>query len=135
MGSFLSWYQNYKCIVENGLKPGIHNAFGKGIYCTPEISTAEIYSSTFTSDTTKKQYKIVFQNRVNPKAIVYCGAKGGPEDYWYVEDEKDIRPYGICIKEIQSEIEKPKEEKKKIEEQNNSVNNVKSEKSDGCFIY
>ena len=33
--------------------------------------------------------------------MVKCNSKGGPHDYWNVPDEKDIRSYGICIKEYQ----------------------------------
>ena len=87
-------------IAKEGLKPGVRNAYGVGVYCTPNISTAEKYAEVFTSPTTHKKYKIVFQNRVKPCSIIKCKSKGGPDDYWYVEDGKDIRPYSICIKEV-----------------------------------
>ena len=87
-------------IAKDGLKPGHRNKFGIGVYCTPNIKTAEKYAEVFTSPITQKKYKIVFQNRVKPSAIVRCKSKGGPADYWYVENGKDIRPYSICIKEI-----------------------------------
>lgn len=87
-------------IVKEGLKPGHNNVYGIGIYCTPNIETAEKYAEIFTSPVTQKMYKIVFQNRVKPSSIVYCKDKGGPDDYWYITDEKDIRPYSICIKEL-----------------------------------
>ena len=87
-------------IAKEGLKPGTRNKFGVGVYCTPNISTAEKYAEVFISPITGKKYKIVFQNRVKPSSIIRCDSKGGPDDYWYVEDGKDIRPYSICIKEI-----------------------------------
>lgn len=87
-------------IAKEGLKPGVRNAYGVGVYCTPNISTAEKYAEVFTSPITHKKYKIVFQNRVKPCSIIKCKSKGGPDDYWYVEDGKDIRPYSICIKEV-----------------------------------
>ena len=87
-------------IAKEGLKPGTNNVYGVGVYCTPNISTAEQYSETFTNPQTKKKYKIVFQNRVKPSAIVKCKSKGGPDDYWYIPDGKDIRPYSICVKEV-----------------------------------
>ena len=87
-------------IAKEGLKPGVRNVYGVGIYCTPNISTAEKYAEVFTSPVTHKKYKIVFQNRVKPSSIIRCKSKGGPDDYWYVEDGKDIRPYSICIKEV-----------------------------------
>ena len=106
-------------IAKEGLKPGKNNRYGIGVYCTPNIYTAEIYAEIFKSPITGKKYKIVFQNRVRPSALIRCKSKGGPDDYWYVEDGKDIRPYGICIKEI-----KEKEENK----------NVKNSSSDSCSI-
>ena len=91
---------NAKAIILDGFKIGNRNKFGEGIYCTPNAKTAEQYSEVFTSPITNKKYKIIFQNRVKPSAIVRCKDKGGPDDYWYVKDGKDIRPYGFCIKEI-----------------------------------
>ena len=87
-------------IAKEGLKPGTNNVYGVGVYCTPNISTAEQYSETFTNPQTGKKYKIVFQNRVKPSSIVKCKSKGGPDDYWYIPDGKDIRPYSICVKEV-----------------------------------
>jgi hypothetical protein len=40
-----------------------------------------------------------FQNRVKPSAIKKASDNGGPEDYWYIEDGKNIRPYSICVRE------------------------------------
>ena len=87
-------------IVKEGLKPGNRNAYGIGIYCTPNIYTAEKYAEIFTNPRTNRRYKIVFQNRVKPCSIIKCKSKGGPDDYWYIENTEDIRPYSICIKEI-----------------------------------
>lgn len=119
-------------IVREGLKPGINNCYGVGVYCTPDISCAESYSEIFTSMTTNKQYKIVFQNRVNPSKIVYCESKGGPSDYWFVEDGKDIRPYGICIKEMKQEYE----QETTAEYEEPKIENKTNKKDDsGCFIF
>lgn len=90
-------------IAKEGLKPGTNNAYGVGVYCTPNITTAESYAEIFENPNTHKKYKIVFQNRIKPSSIIKCKSKGGPDDYWYVEDGKNIRPYGICIKEIKEE--------------------------------
>ena len=92
--------ENTESIVQYGLKVGQRNKFGVGIYCTPNISTAEQYSPTFTNRFSGKKYKIVFQNRVKPSAIHKASEVGGPDDYWYVSDGKYIRPYSICVKEI-----------------------------------
>ena len=87
-------------IAKEGLKPGINNVYGVGVYCTPNISTAEQYAPTFENPITHKKYKIVFQNRVKPSSIIKCKSKGGPDDYWYVEKGEDIRPYSLCIKPV-----------------------------------
>ena len=92
--------ENAQSIIQYGLKIGQRNAFGVGIYCTPNISTAEQYSPTFTNPFSGKKYKIVFQNRVRPSAIHRASEFGGPNDYWYVSDGSHIRPYSIYIKEI-----------------------------------
>ena len=85
---------NAESIVKNGLKVGQRNKFGVGIYCTPNIETAEKFSPTFGG------YKIVFQNRVKPSAIHKASEVGGPDDYWYVSDGSYIRPYSIYIKKV-----------------------------------
>lgn len=77
------------------LKKGKRFAYGKGIYSTPDIDIAEEYATEFKS-TAGVLYKVVFQNRVNPKGLV----KIKDCDYWIVPDEKDIRPYGLCIKKV-----------------------------------
>ena len=120
-------------IVKEGLKPGTNNYYGVGVYCTPDISCAETYSEIFTSQTTNKQYKIVFQNRVNPKKIVYCESLGGPSDYWLVEDGKDIRPYGICIKEVKREYKQ--EIKAEYEEPKTEIETTNKKEDSGCFIF
>ena len=70
--------ENAEPIVEYCLKIGKRNMFGVGIYCTPNIETAERYSPTFTNQISRKNYKIVFQNRVKPSAIHRASEFGGP---------------------------------------------------------
>ena len=90
--------ENMKSIYDNGYRVGINNWYGVGVYCSPNIETAAGYSTEFIGDDGKK-YKIVLQNRVRPSAIKKAFDKGGPDDYWYIENGKDIRPYSICVKE------------------------------------
>jgi len=92
--------ENAEPIVKWGLKVGVRNAYGRGIYCTPSVYTALEYSKIYTENDTGKKYKIAFQNRVRVKAIHRASEKGGPDDYWYVTNTADIRPYGICVYEI-----------------------------------
>ena len=90
--------KNIKSIYDNGYRVGIRNAYGDGIYCSPYIETAAEYSGVFYVDNGKK-YKIVLQNRVRLSTIKKVSDNGGPAEYWYIEDGKDIRPYSICVKE------------------------------------
>jgi hypothetical protein len=86
-------------ICKTGLRPGHVNAYGVGVYCTPNIKTAEGYASSFKGKDGNK-YKLVFQVRVKPSAIVKCTDvdSSAPSDYWYIKDKKDIRCYSICVK-------------------------------------
>ncbi|CAB5189768.1 unnamed protein product [Rhizophagus irregularis] len=100
------------------LKKGKRFKYGKGIYSTPDIDIAEEYATEFKS-TSGVVYKVVFQNRVNPKGMVkiedcdYCPIKKENSEFvlksmenvrklsgWVVPDERDIRPYGLCIKKV-----------------------------------
>ena len=71
--------------------------YGEGIYSTPHLHIAEGYAIKFSKDGNKdrKNYKIIFQNRVNPAKL----RKANEDKYWIVSDS-DIRPYGILLKEI-----------------------------------
>ena len=88
-------------ICKTGLRPGTTNFYGVGVYCTPNIETAAGYSEVFTGNDGKK-YKLVFQARVKPSAIVRCKDidSSAPKDYWYIKDKKDIRCYSICVKKV-----------------------------------
>ena len=88
----------FNSIYNNGYRPGTNNLYGVGIYCTPNIETAAGYATEFYGDDGKK-YKLVLQNRVRPSAIKKAEDNGGPSDYWYIENGKDIRPYSICVRE------------------------------------
>ena len=99
-------------IVKDGLKSGknqVHegcedknhpgNLVGRGVYCTPNIETAEYYSSTI--DINGKKYKTVFMVRVKPDAIRCCECE---KDYWVINGTSDeIRPYRILYKEVEEE--------------------------------
>lgn len=88
-------------ILKTGLRPGNRNFYGVGVYCTPNINTAanNDYATEFFGNDGKK-YRVVLQTRVKPSAIKKASDNGGPADYWYIEDGKNIRPYSICVKEV-----------------------------------
>ena len=92
--------ENGDSIIDYGLKISIKYNYSIGIYCTPDIEVAQEFSPTFISPFTKKKYKVIFQNRVKPSSIHRASEIGGPDNFWYVSDGKDIRPYCICVKEV-----------------------------------
>ena len=95
-------------IVKGGFNPGpnqVHKdhpdlnhpgrKVGEGVYCTPSINVAELYSGV--SQIHGKNYKTVLMVRVKPDAIRYCKDQS---DYWVVNGTTDeIRPYRILYKE------------------------------------
>ena len=65
-----------------------------GVYCTPNIYTAESYSGV--SIINGGKYKTVLMVRVKPEAIRGCSCE---PDYWVVDGTTDeIRPYRILYK-------------------------------------
>lgn len=76
--------------------------FGKGIYSSPNIEVAENYASEFNRG--EETYKVVFQNRVcHGKELKVISAKENREgEYWVQFNDKLIRPYGLCIKQVKS---------------------------------
>ena len=67
---------------------------GSGVYCTPNVGTAEGYSGV--SMINGINYSTVLMVRVKPSAIRHCSDSG---DYWVVNGTTDeIRPYRILYK-------------------------------------
>ena len=70
---------------------------GVGVYCTPNIQTAESYAGI--SVINGKSYKTVLMVRVRPDAIRCCENCTLAKDYWVVNGTSDeIRPYRILYK-------------------------------------
>ena len=74
--------------------------YGRGIYSSPDLSHVECYHAIEFRNN-GKEYKIVFQNRVNPDKL----RKAFRDKYW-ITDDSDIRPYGILVKEIREPVER-----------------------------
>ncbi len=98
-----------KVIVESHYKPGGRRVYGTGIYSTPDIKEAVQYSDTVTDTETGKTYKVLLQNRINPKMRIVCANR----KFWLIKVpdgttpaklkkivEGSIRPYGILFKEV-----------------------------------
>ncbi len=97
-------------IIKEGFKAGPREVHGKGVYSTPSLAVAEDYAAEYTHK--GHQYKVIFQNRVNPegdrltiikaKGTRHAGTPNG--DYWISHKQDpakkvyDIRPYGVLIR-------------------------------------
>ncbi|RGB37945.1 hypothetical protein C1646_812953 [Rhizophagus diaphanus] len=79
------------------LDKGNRFRYGKGIYSTPIIEIAENFATMFMHKGTL--YKAVFQNRVNPEGF----EEHYDVKYWVTPNEKDIRPYGLCVKKYSND--------------------------------
>ena len=79
------------------LDKGRRFVHGKGIYSSPKVEVAEGYATKFKHNGTI--YKVVFQNRVNTVGLKMCN-----NNYWLTPNEKDIRPYGLCVKKVQPDF-------------------------------
>lgn len=93
--------ENVPGIVANGYDPGKskRQKYGEGIYSTPDIKVAEYYATEFNYK--GKSYKCILQNRVNPKNTETIESDMRKWDYFVTPDKDDIRPYGICLKELE----------------------------------
>ncbi|CAG8719885.1 36050_t:CDS:1 [Racocetra persica] len=90
---------NSKLIAEEGylLSKGKNFVHGRGIYSTPDVNVAELYAKEFVHGEDK--YLVIIQNRVNPKGLRKIPKeKTVVGEYWVTNKDKDIRPYGICIR-------------------------------------
>ena len=83
------------------IKRGKRFMYGRGIYSSPNLSYVERYYATEFRNG-GREYKIVFQNRVNPDKL----RKEFRDEYWIVRDDSDIRPYGILVKETPISVER-----------------------------
>ncbi|CAF0852977.1 unnamed protein product [Adineta steineri] len=81
------------------LSKGTRFLFGHGIYSTPDVNVAKKYAKQFSFK--GGNYLVVLQNRVNPTTLVKISAdRTGIGEYWVSPSDKDIRPYGICIRKL-----------------------------------
>ncbi|CAI5641795.1 unnamed protein product [Oreochromis niloticus] len=96
-------------IIKGRFKPGPRDVYGRGVYSTPDIAEAFGYCKGFTSQKNGKTYKVILQNRINPR----YREKHKDDKYWlvHINDglseeeegkmvERAIRPYGLLLKEF-----------------------------------
>ena len=79
---------------------------GTGIYCSPHFQECFSYANPI--KISDKEYRLILQCRVRPSKIKVCDGK---EEYWVINDSKDIRPYGVLLIKEQNikNIKKPEE--------------------------
>ncbi|ROK35809.1 hypothetical protein DPX16_17552 [Anabarilius grahami] len=98
-------------IIQSHYKAGDRQAYGRGIYSSPDIKVSDVYaeSKSFISQKNGKTYKVIMQNRINPKKREIKN-----KDIWLVPIpegtsaakekeivESSIRPYGLLLKEVE----------------------------------
>ncbi|GBB84389.1 hypothetical protein RclHR1_00110022 [Rhizophagus clarus] len=76
------------------LSKGRRFAYGYGVYSSPLYTFAEGYSVRFNFD--NHTYEVMLQNRVNPADL----KKAANDQIWVTTKEENIRPYSLCIKQI-----------------------------------
>ena len=87
-------------IIKEGFKPGPREMFGSGVYSSPSPKIVEdLFAQEFRYE--GRDYKIAFQNRVNPDRvkIIPASETGVDAEYW-ISQKGDIRPYGVIICEV-----------------------------------
>jgi hypothetical protein len=91
-------FKKGSCQVHKDCNDKFHSGkVGEGVYCTPNIKTAEEYCGI--SEINGKSYKTVLMVRVNPDAVRSCNDCNYASDYWVVNGTTDeIRPYRILYK-------------------------------------
>ncbi|XP_067267085.1 uncharacterized protein [Chanodichthys erythropterus] len=97
-------------IIQSQYTAGDRQAYGRGIYSSPDINVAYVFAKTknLISQKNGKTNKVIMQNRINPKKREIKN-----KDIWLVpipegtsaEKEKEIvessiRPYGLLLKKV-----------------------------------
>ncbi|CAG8706641.1 10314_t:CDS:1 [Funneliformis mosseae] len=90
---------NANSIAKDGfrLSKGRRFQYGRGVYSTPDIDTAACYADKFVHEGVN--YQVVFQNRVKPGTFDVVSSETGLKIF-ITRNDKNIRPYGICIRKI-----------------------------------
>lgn len=88
-------------MYENSLDVKTNQKCGKGIYCALKYSIVKTdYSKDgFAVNTSNgnERYRIAFQNRINPETVKIPVDE---QNYYIINDPRDIRPYGVLIEKL-----------------------------------
>ncbi|XP_077052823.1 uncharacterized protein LOC143702668 [Siphateles boraxobius] len=98
-------------IIQSQYMSGDRQAYGRGVYSSPDINIADMFAKTknFISQKNGNTYKVIMQNRINPqireKKTQYIWLVPIPEGT-SVEEKKivetSIRPYGLLLKKMEA---------------------------------
>ena len=88
-----------RSIIDQGfdLSQVKRSKYGKGIYSAPLVTVAEGYSKTFEWE--GRKFRVAFMNRVNPDPQKLKRVNDTCGIYFVSFSDRDIRPYGLLIKE------------------------------------
>ncbi|XP_011408813.1 PREDICTED: uncharacterized protein LOC105315766 [Amphimedon queenslandica] len=79
--------------------------FGRGFYSTPDVEVAADFAPRF-DHTDGKRYEAIIQNRVNLNSghseIIPVEKTRHGAEYYLTYSSDDLRPYGICIREVKA---------------------------------
>eukprot|EP00747_Dinoflagellata_sp_TGD_P196002 gnl/TRDRNA2_/TRDRNA2_65541_c0_seq1.p1 gnl/TRDRNA2_/TRDRNA2_65541_c0~~gnl/TRDRNA2_/TRDRNA2_65541_c0_seq1.p1 ORF type:complete len:318 (-),score=42.96 gnl/TRDRNA2_/TRDRNA2_65541_c0_seq1:113-1066(-) len=95
--------KNLPGILSTGFHVGSRQKFeaevGAGVYCTPDLRVASYYA--YPQLVSDHSVQIVLQMRVKPEAIkaITTGQKRWENKYWVINDPRDVRAYGVLIRE------------------------------------
>ncbi|KAH7721569.1 hypothetical protein AAVH_10868 [Aphelenchoides avenae] len=90
--------ENIREIVRTGfhMSKAKRTAFGRGIYCAPDPTTAKQYATQFVEN--GRRYRAILQCRVDPRKYrVAKVADRSDGEYWAAFHPGAIRPFAICV--------------------------------------
>ena len=82
-------------ISNNTHYPRYNNEYEIGIHYLSKFEIIALYSDIFIG-LNGKESQIIFQNSLIKKPL----DKGQQNNFWYIENPKNIRPYLICIRKV-----------------------------------
>ena len=95
---------NVKSIADCGYDSSMskRQAFGPGIYSTLSVEVAEEFAARHEFEYDSKKYREILQNRVDLSAtkIVPASKTGKGAEYFVTENDRKVRPYGVCLKQV-----------------------------------
>lgn len=101
-------HRHLQSILATGFQVGPRQLFesevGKGVYCTHAVDVAALYARP--RAVAGRSVQLVLQLRVRPEAIKEVTSGNMIENtYWVINDPRDVRAYGVLIRETPSDLQ------------------------------